>query len=65
MNLVTFVNAQFVHVVSLRSHHLCRRGICVVLMVMFVVALLYNSRQVSSTEFPALFNSSQLASPAK
>ena len=36
-------------VVSIRSHPLCRRGVCVVLMVMFVVAVVYNSRQVSST----------------
>ncbi|KAM9333916.1 adenylate cyclase type 8 [Symphorus nematophorus] len=32
-----------------RSHHLCRRGVCVVLMVMFVVAVLYNSRQLEAT----------------
>ncbi|KAL7369837.1 hypothetical protein ABVT39_010067 [Epinephelus coioides] len=32
-----------------RSHHLCRKGICVVLMVMFVVAVLYNSRQLEAT----------------
>lgn len=37
---------------SLRSHHLCRNGVCVVLMVMFVVAVLYNSRQVSSHGSP-------------
>lgn len=57
-----------IHIVSLRSHHLCRKGICVVLMVMFVVALLYNSRQVTSTGFywfpwvfPVLSNISQLS----
>ncbi|XP_018522647.1 adenylate cyclase type 8 [Lates calcarifer] len=32
-----------------RSHHLCRNGVCVVLMVMFVVAVLYNSRQLEAT----------------
>ncbi|XP_073351647.1 adenylate cyclase type 8-like [Pagrus major] len=32
-----------------RSHPLCRKGVCVVLMVMFVVAVLYNSRQVEAT----------------
>ncbi|XP_067357091.1 adenylate cyclase type 8 isoform X1 [Channa argus] len=32
-----------------RSHHLCRKGVCVVLMVMFVVAVLYNSRQLEAT----------------
>lgn len=37
---------------SFRSHHLCRNGVCVVLMVMFVVAVLYNSRQVSSHGSP-------------
>ncbi|XP_041638286.1 adenylate cyclase type 8-like [Cheilinus undulatus] len=32
-----------------RSHHLCRNGVCVVLMVMFMVVLLYNSRQLEAT----------------
>ncbi|KAM7365855.1 hypothetical protein PAMP_016750 [Pampus punctatissimus] len=32
-----------------RSHDLCRKGICVVLMVMFVVAVLYNSWQLEAT----------------
>ncbi|XP_059183503.1 adenylate cyclase type 8-like [Centropristis striata] len=32
-----------------RSHHLCKKGVCVVLMVMFVVAVLYNSRQLEAT----------------
>ncbi|XP_026219775.1 adenylate cyclase type 8 [Anabas testudineus] len=32
-----------------RSHYLCRKGVCVVLMVMFVVAVLYNSRQLEAT----------------
>ncbi|XP_026157066.1 adenylate cyclase type 8 [Mastacembelus armatus] len=32
-----------------RSHHLCRKGVCVILMVMFVVAVLYNSRQLEAT----------------
>ncbi|XP_028998169.1 adenylate cyclase type 8 isoform X2 [Betta splendens] len=32
-----------------RSHHLCRKGVCVVLMVMFVIAVLYNSRQLEAT----------------
>ncbi|XP_042260130.1 adenylate cyclase type 8-like isoform X1 [Thunnus maccoyii] len=32
-----------------RSHHLCRRGVCIVLMVMFVVAVLYNGRQLEAT----------------
>ncbi|CAJ1087427.1 adenylate cyclase type 8-like [Xyrichtys novacula] len=32
-----------------RSHHLCRNGVCVVLMVMFVVVVLYNSRQLEAT----------------
>ncbi|XP_051282970.1 adenylate cyclase type 8 [Dicentrarchus labrax] len=32
-----------------RSHHLCKKGICVVLMVMFVVAVLYNSRHLEAT----------------
>ncbi|XP_037552347.1 adenylate cyclase type 8 [Nematolebias whitei] len=31
------------------SHHLCRRGACLFLMVMFVVAVLYNSRQLEAT----------------
>uniref|UniRef100_A0A3Q3N1K4 adenylate cyclase n=1 Tax=Mastacembelus armatus TaxID=205130 RepID=A0A3Q3N1K4_9TELE len=35
--------------VCLRSHHLCRKGVCVILMVMFVVAVLYNSRQLEAT----------------
>ncbi|KAM9835986.1 adenylate cyclase type 8-like [Aulostomus maculatus] len=32
-----------------RSHHLCGRGFCVVLMVMFVGAVLYNSWQLEAT----------------
>ncbi|XP_013771101.1 adenylate cyclase type 8 [Pundamilia nyererei] len=32
-----------------RSHHLCRNGVCVVLMLMFVVAVLFNSRQLEAT----------------
>ncbi|XP_045907833.1 adenylate cyclase type 8 [Micropterus dolomieu] len=32
-----------------RSHNLCKKGVCVVLMVMFVVAVLYNSRQLEAT----------------
>ncbi|XP_071335672.1 adenylate cyclase type 8 isoform X2 [Trachinotus anak] len=32
-----------------RSHHLCRKGVCVVLMVMFVGAVLYNSRHLEAT----------------
>ncbi|KAG7232299.1 hypothetical protein INR49_009057 [Caranx melampygus] len=32
-----------------RTHHLCRKGVCVVLMAMFVGAVLYNSTHVSST----------------
>ncbi|KAM3585695.1 uncharacterized protein V6R79_024735 [Siganus canaliculatus] len=32
-----------------RSNHLCRGGVCVVLMLMFVVAVLYNSRQLEAT----------------
>ncbi|XP_029942314.1 adenylate cyclase type 8-like [Salarias fasciatus] len=32
-----------------RSHHLCRRGVCVVLMLMFMMAVLYNSRQLEAT----------------
>ncbi|XP_035533834.1 adenylate cyclase type 8-like [Morone saxatilis] len=32
-----------------RSHHLCKKGVCVVLMVMFVVAVLYNSRHLEAT----------------
>ncbi|KAM9327671.1 adenylate cyclase type 8-like [Pholidichthys leucotaenia] len=32
-----------------RSHQLCRRGVCVVLMVIFVVAVLFNSRQLEAT----------------
>ncbi|XP_039462292.1 adenylate cyclase type 8-like [Oreochromis aureus] len=32
-----------------RSHHLCRNGVCVVLMVMFVVVVLFNSRQLEAT----------------
>ncbi|XP_074520625.1 adenylate cyclase type 8 [Halichoeres trimaculatus] len=32
-----------------RSHHLCRNGVCVVLMVMFVAVVLYNSRQLEAT----------------
>ncbi|XP_035006005.1 adenylate cyclase type 8 [Hippoglossus stenolepis] len=32
-----------------RSHHLCKNGVCVVLMVMFVFAVLYNSRQLEAT----------------
>ncbi|XP_070813762.1 adenylate cyclase type 8 [Chaetodon trifascialis] len=32
-----------------RSHHLCEKGVCVVLMVMFGVAVLYNSRQLEAT----------------
>ncbi|XP_041834302.1 adenylate cyclase type 8-like isoform X2 [Melanotaenia boesemani] len=30
------------------SHHLCRRGVCVVLLVMFVAVVLYNSRQLEA-----------------
>uniref|UniRef100_A0A3B4XRT8 adenylate cyclase n=1 Tax=Seriola lalandi dorsalis TaxID=1841481 RepID=A0A3B4XRT8_SERLL len=33
------------------NHHLCRKGVCVVLMVMFIGAVLYNSRHVSPTGF--------------
>ncbi|XP_060888682.1 adenylate cyclase type 8-like isoform X2 [Labrus mixtus] len=32
-----------------RSHHLCRNGVCAVLMVMFLVVVLYNSRQLEAT----------------
>ncbi|XP_062270805.1 adenylate cyclase type 8-like [Scomber scombrus] len=32
-----------------RSHNLCRKGVCVVLMVMFVAVVLYNSRQLEAT----------------
>ncbi|XP_035767704.1 adenylate cyclase type 8-like [Neolamprologus brichardi] len=32
-----------------RSHHLCRNGVCVVLMLMFVVVVLFNSRQLEAT----------------
>ncbi|KAM7375599.1 hypothetical protein PAMA_014619 [Pampus argenteus] len=32
-----------------RSHDLCRKGVCVVVMVMFVVAVLYNSWQLEAT----------------
>ncbi|XP_023817915.1 adenylate cyclase type 8-like isoform X3 [Oryzias latipes] len=33
----------------LSSHHLCRRGVCIILMAIFVVAVLYNSRQLEIT----------------
>ncbi|XP_069377112.1 adenylate cyclase type 8-like isoform X2 [Paralichthys olivaceus] len=32
-----------------RSDHLCKNGVCVVVMVMFVFAVLYNSRQLEAT----------------
>ncbi|XP_028319474.1 adenylate cyclase type 8-like isoform X2 [Gouania willdenowi] len=32
-----------------RSHHLCQRGVCIVVLVMFVMAVLYNSRQLEAT----------------
>ncbi|XP_056226655.1 adenylate cyclase type 8 isoform X1 [Seriola aureovittata] len=32
-----------------RNHHLCRKGVCVVLMVMFIGAVLYNSRHLEAT----------------
>ncbi|XP_028254870.1 adenylate cyclase type 8-like [Parambassis ranga] len=32
-----------------RSQQLCRRGVCVVLMLMFLMAVLYNSRQMEAT----------------
>lgn len=46
-----------VYVVPLRSHQLCTKGICVILMLMFVTAVLYNSRTVSSghSEFVEIF----------
>nr|XP_054591183.1 adenylate cyclase type 8 [Nothobranchius furzeri] len=31
------------------SYHLCRRGVCLVVMGMFIVAVLYNSRQLEAT----------------
>ncbi|KAL3999871.1 cAMP-dependent protein kinase regulator [Sarotherodon galilaeus] len=37
------------HVPVFLSHHLCRNGVCVVLMVMFVVVVLFNSRQLEAT----------------
>ncbi|KAF6734929.1 Adenylate cyclase type 8 [Oryzias melastigma] len=33
----------------LNSHHLCKRGVCIILMAIFVVAVLYNSRQLEAT----------------
>lgn len=41
--------------VVVRSHHLCRNGVCVVLMLMFVVVVLFNSRQVDSVKHATSF----------
>ncbi|XP_063322510.1 adenylate cyclase type 8 [Pelmatolapia mariae] len=42
--------ALYTHIIeNYRSHHLCRNGVCVVLMVMFVVVVLFNSRQLEAT----------------
>ncbi|XP_047432127.1 adenylate cyclase type 8-like isoform X2 [Mugil cephalus] len=48
--VLLLVTALYAYIIQThRSHQLCGRGACVVLMVMFVVAVLYNSRQLEAT----------------
>uniref|UniRef100_H3CM90 adenylate cyclase n=1 Tax=Tetraodon nigroviridis TaxID=99883 RepID=H3CM90_TETNG len=46
--LYTFLIETHRFTLSLRSHQLCSQGICVILMLMFVTAVLYNSRTLEA-----------------